>query len=669
MRRLVVAALFTLMVVAGLSCSSDKKGSTDVGDGGVTLPDGKFDGGGDVKVAPADAGDTQTVADSGNELPNECQGEALICLSDKEVGQCKFGKWETFAICPATHFCASGTCIEPEACEPGLIDGCASLTSIKQCNEEGTAFIPVECPVAQQCCGGVCGVLECLPGKVQCVDNKTTQSCLNDCSGWGPPEPCPSGLTCVGGKCMSECLSDPKWNNSYIGCEYWSLDLDNYHDPTTPQKPDEVPHGLVLSNPGNAAATVTFTSFASDVDFNLLTATIEPGESQVVEMPRMDVDGSTITDRSVRINSNRPIVAYQFNPLDFQATYSDDSSLLIPAEMLGKEYLILTYPTSPLEAVSFPGFDFESQHGYFAVLAVEQGETNVSVRVTVNADKPDSEDNEQLQPGAYHSFTLKQGEVLNLQADGSKMTGNTDLSGSHVTADKKVAVFAGHEEAVVQGLEVMPDGEPADCCCAEHMEEQLFPLDTWANTYLCVKARPRGGNDLDLWRVQAGTFGVQLTTDPPIPGIDGVTLEKKGDWVEAFVAGSFVVQGSGPIQVAQYLSSQTCTEDHTGDPAQIMAVASSQYRTPYAFATPKDYSEDYITVVRPVGSQTTLDNNSLADGEFSPLAGSGYEFGYFPVADGPHNIEGDQPFGLYMYGFDGPASYGNPGGLNLIKTQ
>lgn len=659
-RILVVVTLVCVLVACGSGGSDKGNGKSDTGNNSeiVRIGDSIIQPDGFVPDGTKDKDLTQGQDESSDTTP-ACVEGASICLSEQELAKCQNGKWVTITVCPGTHVCSNGSCIKLESCEPGDINGCYSLTAVKQCNPEGTAYVPVDCPDGEKCADGYCGEFQCMPGQSVCFDNKTKQTCLQDGSGYDEPVPCPTGLTCVGGKCMSECLSDPKWNNSYIGCEYWTVDLDNYHDPFSPTKPDEAIHGLILANPGNAMATVTFTSFATDVPFNLLQTTVEAGQTRVVEMPRMDVDGSTITDRSVRVNSNRPIVAYQYNPLDFQATYSDDSSLLIPAEMLGNEYFILSYPTSPLEAMPIGGM--ASQHGYFTVVAVEDGMTNVSVRLSAKADKPDAE-GEFLTPGPYYSFELKQGDVLNLQATGKQLFPIQDLSGSHVTADQKVAVFSGHEEAVVQG-----PGQ--DCCCAEHLEEQLFPVDTWSNKYACVKARSRGGPDVDLWRVQAGKPNITLTTDPPIDGIHGKTLAQKGDWVEAYTAQSFTVEGTGPLQVAQYFSSQGCTDDYIGDPALVMAVSQTQYRTPYAFAVPKDYDEDWITVIRPVGSAVTLDNQLLNDAEFSPLAGGEFEYGYFGVGDGPHYIEGDDPFGLYQYGWDGPASYGHSGGLNLTKTQ
>jgi hypothetical protein len=656
MRTILSFCLCLIALSSLLACSSDKTTTPDAAapDGGVVLTG---DAVGDLAV-PSDG---VLLPDQKGDLdsPTECQDGQRRCQETKTVEECVGGIWTVTTICPEGYFCSSGTCVQSESCPPGEVKGCFSLDAVSICNEGGTAFEPQKCPEGEKCANGQCGEFECMPGQAICVDSGTKQECYNDGSGWADPVACPDGLTCVGGKCMSECLSDPKWANSYIGCEYWTVDLDNYHDPFSGTPPDEAIHGVIIGNPGTAKATITFTSFASDVAFNLLSTSVEPGAVQVVPMPRMDVDGAVITDRSVRINSNRPVVVYQFNPLDFQSTYSDDSSLLLPAEMLGNEYLILSYPTSPLEAM--PMMPVPSQHGYFTVVAVESGTTAVTIKTSATADSPEGE-GIFLKKGEINTFNLEQGEVLNIQADGSQLMKIQDLSGSHVIADKKIAVFTGHEEAVVQ-----PPG--GDCCCAEHLEEQLFPLSTWDSTYICAKARPRGGSDQDLWRIQAGHANITITTNPPIDGLDGKTLAQKGDWVEGYSHQSFEVFATGPIQVGQYLSSQGCTDDYVGDPAMIMAVSSTQYRPNYVFAVPKDYAEDYVTVIRPVGSPVYLDDVALADGQFSQVGSGEFEIGYFEVGDGPHEIHGDASFGLYQYGFDGPASYGNPGGLNLIQQQ
>jgi len=584
------------------------------------------------------------------------------CLSAAEVVQCQFGEWKILAVCPDSYFCFAGACVELVSCEPGENDGCLSLNALSQCNTQGNAYVPVDCPADQNCAAGVCGIFECLPGQSICLDSDTKQECLPDGSDWGAGEICEVGEVCVGGQCLSYCQSAPEWLNSYVGCEYWTLDLDNYHDPFSPVPPDEAVHGVIVGNPGTQTATVTFTSYASEVDFPLTMVTVGAGQSKVVELPRMDIDGAIISDRSVRIQSNRPVFVQQHNPLEFSSSLSTDSSLLLPAEVLGTEYLILSYPTSPLEAFPFNP-TMPSQHGYFTVLAVEAGVTNVTVKVAARTDSP-AGDGTLLDPGSVHQFALEKGEVLNFQADGSQMFpfGELDVSGSHIVADGKIAVFAGHEEAVV--------GAPGlDCCCAEHLEEQLLPLASWDTTYVCAKAKPRGVVDADLWRVQAGADAVVLSTHPPVDGLDGVVLANKGDWVETFAEESFMVEATGPVQVAQYLSSQTCTDDFVGDPALIMGIPSTRFRKAYNLAVRPGFENNYATVVKPAGSTVQFAGGVLLQGGFTPVGDGSFEVGYFAVGEGLHGAVGSSPFGLYQYGFSGPAAYGHPGGFDLVQED
>lgn len=648
-----------VLVLSAGSCGSKDNGSGDALPGDATLAEQDS---AVVDMTPLpDAGDKDAIDATSDQTAGCVQG-MRSCLDPSTVVECQGGQWVTVSLCHSdTHFCSAGTCVEYADCNPGDVNGCYSLMALNVCNEEGSAYEPEACPSGQSCIGGACIQAACIPGQASCIDSSTKQECLQDGSGWSDPIPCEEGLTCVGGKCLSQCLTDPKWANSYIGCEYWTVDLDNYHDPFSSIPPDEALHGLILGNPGTASATVTFTSIAVGIVLNLPEVVIPAGETAVVELPRMDIDGSGIFDRSIRVNSNRPIVAYQFNPLDFQGAYSDDSSLLIPAEMLGTEYFIITRPTSPLEAM--PIMPAPSQHGYFTVVATEEGTTNLSITVTA-ACEPLEEGGALIAKGTTIQQTLQQFEVLSLEASGKSMFPLQDLTGSHVVADRPIAVFAGHEETVIEDPN-LPEGE-GDCCCAEHIEEQFFPVATWSTSYHCVKARSRGAPDEDLWIVMAADGGTTLTTDPPVEGLNGKTLATPGASVEAFTDKSFVITSNKPIQVAQILSSQGCTAEYIGDPAMIMAVAQDRYRNEYVFAAPKDYEHDYITVIRPEGLQVLLDGAAIADSQFTLLSDGLYEYAWVEIADGPHHIVAEEPFGLSQYGWQGPASYGNPGGLDLV---
>lgn len=483
----------------------------------------------------------------------------------------------------------------------------------------------------------------CAPGiPAGCADRSTQYVCNADGTAVDTRS-CPNGAACRAGECVSDCLVEGK-DPAYIGCTYWSADLDNYPDPFG--DPSAVPHAVVIANASAAVATVTITT-QSDIQLGNNQLNIEPGAIAVYTFPRADVDGSVISSRSFKIESNWPVAAYQFNPLNNVDVFSNDGTALIPDEALGHEYWIFSWPTSPIP----DGFGFPPQHGYFAVIATREGETEVRVTPSVPVDAGDGVP--ALPAGEEHVFMLQQGQVLQLQASGDDLlAGNWDLTGSHVLASQPVAVFGGHEEAVV-----------GDGCCAEHLEEQHFPANTWGLRYLAVHSEPRGGST-DVWRVLSSQDGTAVQTIPPQADAAQFTLDR-GEWKEIPAQGSFEVVADKPISVAQYTASQETTADFIGDPDLVLAVPVEQFRASYLILTPADYTEDWLTVIRPAGQVVFLDGEVLADGLFEPVGSGDYEFTWVAVQDGPHVVIGDAPFGLVAMGYSQAVSYGYAAGFDL----
>ena len=84
--------------------------------------------------------------------------------------------------------------------------------------------------------------------------------------------------------------------------------------------------------------------------------------------------------------------------------------------------------------------------------------------------------------------------------------------------------------------------------------------------------------------------------------------------------------------------------------------------------TPTNYESNYVDVTAPMGALVTLDGAPLS---FQPIGTTGYGLARVtalsagPGADGNHSIQGDQGFGITVYGYGQYTSYWYPGGLNL----
>jgi hypothetical protein len=555
--------------------------------------------------------------------------------------------------CQPPKLCLEGACVEPApgGCTPESTQGCASETATLTCDPSGQAYVPKACLSNHTCKEGVCVPHPCEPATWFCEGLAGKKQCNPEGTGFLPMEKCPDGQYCTSGSCAIKCEIDPKFG-AYVGCAFWTVDLPNYPDFTLSPTPEDLPHAVVLSNPNQLDAEVTFES-PPGIVVNLPSKLIPAGKAVIFEMPVVNVQATGVMLAGIRFTTTRPVLAHQFNPLDNK--FSNDASLLLPEPFVGSDYVILTWPTAPIGLVSIPGFPAPpSQNGYFTVLAIYDA-TEVTFQVTANIQAGPKVT--AMKAGGVQTVTLQKAEVLNVEAEPTTLFDPLDLTGSTVSASKPVMVFAGHEEAVISD----PALSGQDNCCADHLEEQMFPLSVLGTEYLCVHSPPRG-TEPDLWRIQAAEGSVTLTTVPPLGGVNGVSLGKKGDWIEVYTNQSFELVATGKVQVAQYLVSQQHTQDFIGDPSQILAVPRERFRESYVFMVPPGYQKNYATLIKQQATTVTLDGAPL-NASYKAFGGATWQVAYVELQDGVHRIAGDAPIGLVATGYNVAVSYGYPGGL------
>ena len=415
----------------------------------------------------------------------------------------------------------------------------------------------------------------------------------------------------------------------------------------------------MISNPGIFDAKIKF-GMPKGWPKNIANNVVKAGQSAEFKMPVMNVDDNSITSKAIHITSDQPVVAYQFNPFNADQAYSNDGSLLLPHNALGKDYYVISRPSGP--EINIPNLpSFPPQKGYLTVFATRPGTTKVKVTIGAKGTvKMAPQVNTPLKAGQTATFSLQQADVLNLEAH-STLEGFAvaDLTGTRIESDKPVAVFGGHEELVL-GYE----GGPKENCCAEHVEEQLLPVEAWGNRAICPKTKPRGVEP-DIWVVMAGHKGVTLKTIPPIKGLDGVSLPAGGGWVEVQTTESFMLEATGKIQVGQFIVSQQQTDDFNGDPTFIIHPPANQLREDYFILTPIGYKDNHASVVRPKGLAVKLDGKEIAAGLFKPVGDGTWELAWIDLKPGMHTLDADQAFGLSVYGYGPATAYGYPGGMNL----
>ncbi len=631
-----------------------------------------------------------------------CAEGAVECFNNSVVKGCVDGKWQMSQQCAGAQVCQDGACVTLADCTPGTTK-CDGYSIQQTCAADGKSWVPTKCKAPQQCAAGTCKSVVCTPFIPTCTAAGAFHTCLEDGSGYGPESSCKTGAMCMGGQCISLCESNLKIASN-VGCEYWSVDLDNSPDTMSAMlnkqglTPDMIPHSIIISNPGVLDATLTFEVMVGCADGNAcvpestcggkntvcqtpvglydlpVTDTSVPAQTtKEFKMPVMNVDGSGITPKAIHVKSTQPVVAFQFNPFNSEGAASNDGSLLLPMNVLGKTYFGVCQPSTP--DLNIPGLPNISQKAYITVVAVSTGTTEVQVYpkavVKANPSKgvPPS-GSADLKPNQVYVFELKQFDVLNLQ-DGSTFSIGAaipSLTGTRIDATKPVAVFSGHEETVIGPKDAPPPSgggtDGGDGCCAEHIEEQMMPLEAWGNSALCCKSKPRGG-EVDDWVITAGDDNVTLKTIPSIAGIDGVVLKKAGDSIEVQTPLSFQLQGTGRIQVVQFLVSAGYTDQNIGDPTMMIVPPSKQYRADYVIQTADGYGTNWTSVVRPAGVAVVADGVQIPDTDFAPVGDGTWELAYHTVQKGSHTFESKKAFGLMVYGYGNKTAYGYPGGMNL----
>jgi hypothetical protein len=178
----------------------------------------------------------------------------------------------------------------------------------------------------------------------------------------------------------------------------------------------------------------------------------------------------------------------------------------------------------------------------------------------------------------------------------------------------------------------------------------------------------------DYWRVIASEDSTSITTDPSVPGLDGVNLNA-GDVVEVGVNYSFLIDASAPIMVGQFLTGHMATDvpflDAGGDPAFALLPPYEQFLNYYVFLAPEKYIEDYVVITHPAGEDVLLDGSSVGSNPDCELEtfSSEWEMTRCLIPDFTHIIESAEPVGITVWGYGGRVSYGYTGGLDMATIN
>jgi hypothetical protein len=253
------------------------------------------------------------------------------------------------------------------------------------------------------------------------------------------------------------------------------------------------------------------------------------------------------------------------------------------------------------------------------------------------------------------------------------------MTGTIVDADAPIIVFSGTEQSGVGLPYDAPKppswNESSSGCCNQHLEEQLFPAESFGRKFLVTRSPLRSNPEFTWWeepdiiRFVGAAATSQVTTNLPAP-YDSFTLAP-GQVIDTWSDKDFVVTASEPIVVAQFLLGQGYVEPQpVGDPSFTIFPAIEQARSDYVFLSPTGWQDDYVVIGAPPETTVTLDGQPTSGCVIAPageIDGVAYEARRCALQPGVHRLSGDGPFQIMAYGYGDADAYSFTGGSNIEK--
>lgn len=393
---------------------------------------------------------------------------------------------------------------------------------------------------------------------------------------------------------------------------------------------------LFLSSTLDSDVTITFPSGVTQA------VALEAGVTKAVDITTaLGANTNTIqegtTSNGVRIQSNNPISVYGLDWINA----STDAWTAIPTASLGYSYMA-NIPSS--------GDSAQGSASNLQIVATEPGTTTVTITPTVALAGARS-------AGTPFNVTLTRGQVYKTTV----ATRTADISGTKVTADRKIAVINSSFFAST------PQGTTG---AYDQTFEQLIPVETWGTEYLV--ARGATSAQADTLKVVAKDDGtVVLRNGSPVSYLDAGEAQQfaatntgaRADLITANkpISLTHVTTGNGNYNFGGVSAS--------GDPAVAAVPAINQYLNAYVITTPAaNFPINFATVIVKQSEKALVTKGGYAIGasQFTDIPGTAHAVARVFLTLGTHYFRAPSGFLLQIAGYGNTDSYSYPGGMGLV---
>ncbi len=370
------------------------------------------------------------------------------------------------------------------------------------------------------------------------------------------------------------------------------------------------------------------------------TFTVNANDVVLINLPAgaETLGSGEISDNGIRVTSQLPISVYMHQYSRFRS----EASVVLPLDALSNEYFVLCYS-------GISGFN-NSGWSEFLVVATEDETT---VRISPSDDTVHG-----IREGESETIVLNKGETYQVAVPEAL----DDLTGSTVSSDKSVAVFAGASWS----------GVPISCGTYDNLLEQMYPVDTWGSRYITV---PMKSSDRDVFRILASENDTKVEVIDQAGSITDYDIDR-GEFVEYSTALSTSIEASKPILVAQYITGKDCTSDPAnGDPSMVILNTVEQTRDTVSVfnSSLQNIVLNYVIIISRSGETENirLDGQPINSAEWQTVGRSSeFAFARIQVQPGPHTILSEGCGVIAMsFGLGDAESYAYSGGANFSKIN
>ncbi len=572
---------------------------------------------------------------------------------------------------------------------------CEGLTE-KVCDGHGGFLSSKECE--RECHDGT-GCENCVTGDGACKDGLATVCDANRnevviaCDG--------PGMSCEAGGCKGPCSPSPTiLGRSHVGCDFWPTVTAN----NVASSPSHAfSFGVLVGNLSEEASAAILVDGQPQ-------GSLAPKEARVIELPFIaELKGPDWVEAFVpmaspqsvnklagayHLQSDRPIVAYQFNAAKPQVTtsadstcvgmpgvspipgtcyaYSVDASLLLPAHVLASTYSAASYHA--WAGVPRPNDAGVVSAGIGDFLAITAVENNTTVELDLPSSALPWAEGVPLAAGQPSRLHMAKGQVVQLFTDGTSPLNS--FSGARIRADSN------HHVQVITGsaCSAVPGTAGSSTVCG-HMEDLVLPTDSLGKEYVLIPP----GDPLsptpytirihaladDSADSDAGTNGTTVEFDP---AVHGTTTIAAGTAYEVNnIPSAVFIRASRPIAVEQFASSRGGADSsdplRVGGPTQLSVVPTERYLTKYYFVAAPGFRTTYLQINAATGAWVTRDQTKIDSKRFMAIGASGRSYAVETLTadqnSAIHVIESNKPLGIVVQGVGPYSSYMYAGGMGL----